>query len=59
MTAKLIEKEQVEYLNAMKEYIDMIKAMPKEDAEQFCLESLIHSGVLDEDGNEKEQICSL
>lgn len=43
-----------EYLEHMQEYLEKVKTMSAEE----CREILIRTGVLDEYGNQKEQICN-
>ena len=51
---RLREKNIEEYLEGMEKYIEKVKHMSKEETTQL----LIRGGVLDENGNPKEQICN-
>lgn len=51
-----LEAEDEEYIDAMKEYIELLKE--KWDADE-ARAALIRTGVLNEDGSRKESICTL
>lgn len=40
----------------MNQYIKELKSMPTEQVKKECRDALIRTGVLDSDGNKKEQI---
>ena len=47
-----------EFAKSVKKYIDSLKAMDPEKARQISRETLIKTGVLDENGNTKETIVT-
>lgn len=47
-----------EYIRGMDEYIKYLESLPPEQARKEAREDLIRSGVLDKDGNPKENIVS-
>lgn len=57
MTAT-IRQNDLEIIEGMKKYIEYLKKLPKEEAKIKAKEALIRTGVLTEDGEEKESIVS-
>lgn len=51
---RLREKNVEAYLEGMQKYLEKVKRMDKEES----LQLLIRGGVLDQNGNPKEQICN-
>lgn len=51
---RLREKNVEAYVEGMQKYLEKVKKMDKEES----LSLLIRGGVLDENGNQKEQICN-
>lgn len=47
-----------EFAKSVKEYIKSLKAMDPEKAKQISRDTLIKTGVLDENGNTKETIVT-
>ena len=47
-----------EYIRGMQEYIDKLRTMDREEAKKISKEALIKAGVLDENGNAKENIVT-
>lgn len=47
-----------EMIRGMDEYIEYLKSLPPEQARKDARQTLIKTGVLDEDGNPKENIVS-
>lgn len=54
------EKEYISYIQGMDRYIEKLKKMRKDNpgkAKEKALESLIESGVFNDDGTPKKKIC--
>ena len=47
-----------EYIRGMREYIERLKNMDKEQAKQKAIENLTKAGLLDENGNTKENLVT-
>jgi hypothetical protein len=47
-----------EYIRGMQEYIEKLRTMDREEAKKVSKEALIKAGVLDENGNAKENIVT-
>lgn len=47
-----------EYIKGMQDYIAQLRTMDKEEAKKIAKENLIKAGVLDENGNPKENIVT-
>jgi DNA polymerase III alpha subunit len=47
-----------EYILGMQEYIERMKNMDKEQAKQKAIENLTKAGILDENGNTKENLVT-
>lgn len=47
-----------EYIRGMQEYINKLRTMDREEAKKISKETLIKTGVLDENGNAKENIVT-
>lgn len=47
-----------EYIRGMREYIENLKTMEREQAKKIARDTLIKTGVLDENGNSKENIVT-
>ncbi len=47
-----------EYIRGMQEYIERLKNMDKEQAKQKAIENLTKAGILDENGNTKENLVT-
>ena len=47
-----------EYIRGMREYIGRLKNMDKEQAKQKAIENLTKAGILDENGNTKENLVT-
>ena len=57
MTIATYNRQHNENIEEMKNYISSFKKMEKRQAEKRARESLIRSGVLNQDGTTKKQIC--
>ncbi|MBR1692462.1 MAG: hypothetical protein IJ711_06760 [Lachnospiraceae bacterium] len=47
-----------EYAKGVRDYIEKLKNMPKEQAREISLQNLISAGILNEDGTDKENIVN-
>ncbi len=52
------QKEVDLFSQVVKNYISELNSLPKEEAMRISVENLIHTGVLDENGNPKETIVT-
>lgn len=57
MTLAVYNRQHNKSIREMQEYISSFKKLDKTQAEKKARESLIRSGVLNEDGTSKKQIC--
>lgn len=57
MTIATYNRQHNENIEEMRKYISSFKKMDKGQAEKRARESLIRSGVLNQDGTVKKQIC--
>lgn len=57
MTIATYNRQHNENIEEMRQYISSFKKMDKRQAEKRARESLIRSGVLNQDGTSKKQIC--
>lgn len=57
MTLAVYNRQHNKSIHEMQEYIASFKKLDKKQAEKKARESLIRSGVLNEDGTSKKQIC--
>lgn len=57
MTMAVYNKQHNENIEEMRRYINSFKKLDRSQAEKKARESLIRSGVLNQDGTTKKQIC--
>lgn len=57
MTIATYNRQHDENIEEMRAYISSFKKMDRKQAEKRARESLIRSGVLNQDGTAKKQIC--
>lgn len=57
MTLAVYNRQHNKSIREMQEYVNAFKKLDKTQAEKKARESLIRSGVLNEDGTSKKQIC--
>jgi len=58
MTERKRRPTHEEYIRGMREYIERLKNMDKEQAKQKAIENLTKAGLLDENGNTKENLVT-
>jgi DNA polymerase III alpha subunit len=58
MTERKRRTTHEEYIRGMREYIERLKNMDKEQAKQKAIENLTKAGILDENGNTKENLVT-
>jgi len=54
-TIELIEQEKANYVQEMRDYLQKLKSMNKQDAQRKSFENLFQSGIIDEDGSFTDQ----
>ena len=58
MTERKRRPSHEEYIRGMQEYIERLKNMDKEQAKKKAIENLTKAGILDENGNTKENLVT-
>lgn len=49
--AKALSKERDDYILSMEKYLEFLKSLSKEQSRKLAKESIIRSGIIDEDEN--------
>lgn len=57
-TAALLQKDDLEYINGISDYIEELKSMPIEKARKLAQTALYESGVTERNGQPKKQIVT-
>lgn len=58
MTIETYNKQHIQNMKEMQDYIDSFKKMDRKQAQKEARESLIRSGVLNKNGTVKKKICN-